>query len=101
MSEEIQSHEQQAGPQSIDGSIGPGVTATDASRLTPHASKSLISTGIQGLDRMLGGGLIPGSAVLVEGVPGAGKTTLGLQFLCHGAANGESRWTACWCCRWA
>lgn len=49
----------------------------------------LISTGIAGLDRMLGGGLIPGSAVLVEGVPGAGKTTLGLQFLCSGAAAGE------------
>jgi circadian clock protein KaiC len=49
----------------------------------------LISTGIAGLDRMLGGGLIAGSAVLVEGVPGAGKTTLGLQFLYHGAENGE------------
>jgi circadian clock protein KaiC len=49
----------------------------------------LISTGIDGLDRVLGGGLIPGSAVLVEGVPGAGKTTLGLQFLCHGATHGE------------
>jgi circadian clock protein KaiC len=49
----------------------------------------LISTGIAGLDRMLGGGLIPGSAGLVEGVPGAGKTTLGLQFLCHGATHGE------------
>src|ERR1043166_8209189 len=49
----------------------------------------VISTGILGLDRMLGGGFLPGSAVLVEGVPGSGKTTLGLQVLVHGAARGE------------
>lgn len=43
-------------------------------------------TGITGLDEMLSGGFIPGSAVLVEGAPGTGKTTLGTQFLYNGAA---------------
>lgn len=44
-------------------------------------------TGIAGLDEMLAGGLIEGSAVLVKGAPGTGKTTLGLQFLHHGATQ--------------
>lgn len=44
-------------------------------------------TGITGLDEMLGGGLMPGSSVLVKGAPGTGKTTLGLQFLHHGATQ--------------
>lgn len=42
-------------------------------------------TGITGLDEMLNGGFLPGSAVLVEGAPGTGKTTLGIQFLYNGA----------------
>jgi circadian clock protein KaiC len=44
-----------------------------------------VSTGIEGLDRMLGGGFVERSANMVEGAPGTGKTTLGLQFLIHGA----------------
>lgn len=49
-----------------------------------------ISTGITGLDDILGGGLTPQRVYLVEGSPGAGKTTLGLQFLLDGVAKGES-----------
>ena len=48
-----------------------------------------ISTGIAGLDDILGGGLTPQRVYLVEGSPGAGKTTLGLQFLLDGAAKQE------------
>ena len=48
-----------------------------------------ISTGIAGLDDILGGGLTPQRLYLIEGSPGAGKTTLGLQFLLDGAARGE------------
>lgn len=48
------------------------------------------STGIPGLDDILGGGLTPKRLYLVEGSPGAGKTTLGLQFLLDGVAKGES-----------
>lgn len=41
-----------------------------------------ITTGIGELDRVLGGGLVPGSAVLMGGHPGAGKSTLLLQAMC-------------------
>ncbi|HUB79190.1 MAG TPA: ATPase domain-containing protein [Bryobacteraceae bacterium] len=47
------------------------------------------STGIDGLDDVLSGGLPASHMFLVEGEPGSGKTTLGLQFLLEGAANGE------------
>jgi DNA repair protein RadA/Sms len=42
-----------------------------------------INTGSAELDRVLGGGLVPGSAVLIGGNPGAGKSTLLLQLLCR------------------
>jgi circadian clock protein KaiC len=47
------------------------------------------STGIAGLDDVLGGGLPANHLYLVEGTPGAGKTTLGLQFLRQGVQDGE------------
>jgi circadian clock protein KaiC len=40
-----------------------------------------VRTGVPGLDDMLHGGFLEGSAVLLQGAPGTGKTTLGLQFL--------------------
>ncbi len=46
-----------------------------------------ISTGVEEFDRVLGGGLVPGSAVLIGGHPGAGKSTLLLQVLCRLAQN--------------
>lgn len=48
-----------------------------------------ISTGVAGLDTILGGGLPPQEMYLLQGGPGTGKTTLALQFLMHGAARGE------------
>jgi circadian clock protein KaiC len=48
------------------------------------------STGIPGLDDILAGGFSRGHVYLIEGSPGAGKTTLALQFLLEGAAKGES-----------
>jgi circadian clock protein KaiC len=48
------------------------------------------STGIAGLDNILGGGLTPDRIYLIEGEPGTGKTTTGLQFLVEGAKRGES-----------
>src|ERR1700676_4022498 len=46
-------------------------------------------TGIDGLDNVLAGGLSAEHVFLLEGEPGAGKTTAGLQFLLAGAAAGE------------
>ena len=42
-----------------------------------------ISTGMKELDRVLGGGIVPGSLVLVGGDPGIGKSTLLLQVCCN------------------
>ncbi|HYE20573.1 MAG TPA: ATPase domain-containing protein [Tepidisphaeraceae bacterium] len=47
------------------------------------------ATGIVGLDAILGGGLPRGNVYLVQGDPGVGKTTLGLQFLLAGQPAGE------------
>jgi circadian clock protein KaiC len=41
-------------------------------------------TGIKGLDEILHGGFLPQTANLVEGAPGTGKTTLGMQFIYNG-----------------
>lgn len=48
-----------------------------------------ISTGVPGVDEILRGGLPAGRTYLVEGEPGTGKTTLGIQFLLEGARRGE------------
>lgn len=41
-----------------------------------------LKTNIEEFDRVLGGGLVPGSAVLISGNPGAGKSTLLIQIMC-------------------
>lgn len=46
-----------------------------------------LCTGIGEFDRVLGGGFVPGSVVLIGGHPGAGKSTLLLQTLCKLAAQ--------------
>ncbi len=46
-------------------------------------------TGIEGLDDVLRGGLSRGHLFLLEGEPGAGKTTIAIQFLLEGARRGE------------
>ncbi|HTP55882.1 MAG TPA: ATPase domain-containing protein [Thermoplasmata archaeon] len=56
------------------------------------ASEAIVrkaSTGVAGLDEMLGGGFPEGHVVLVTGLPGTGKTCLGLEFLLAGVARGE------------
>src|SRR5689334_6679613 len=46
-------------------------------------------TGVAGLDDILSGGLSRGRVFLLEGEPGAGKTTVALEFLLQGEARGE------------
>jgi circadian clock protein KaiC len=49
-----------------------------------------LSFGVAGLDGILQGGIPRDTLFLVQGAPGAGKTTLGLQFLLEGAYQGEA-----------
>ena len=53
------------------------------------SSANPAATGVSGLDDILQGGFSRGHLFLVEGEPGAGKTTLALQFLIEGAKAGE------------
>jgi circadian clock protein KaiC len=50
----------------------------------------LLKMGVPGLDDVLGGGLTAHRLYLLEGAPGAGKTTVAIQFLREGVAHGES-----------
>jgi DNA repair protein RadA/Sms len=68
-------------------------SATQVTRADPSASLQVVSlssasgrvdrlsAGLAELDRVLGGGLVPGSVVLLSGEPGVGKSTLALQLL--------------------
>ncbi len=48
-----------------------------------------LSTGVAGVDELLGGGFYPGSAMLVAGPAGSGKSSLAIQFLAEGVKHGE------------
>src|ERR1700730_8275979 len=55
-----------------------------------NSSAKQTATGVLGLDAILLGGLSRGHVFLLEGEPGAGKTTIALQFLLEGAKVGEN-----------
>ena len=52
-------------------------------------SRSVLETGIAGLDHITGGGLPRGRVITIFGAAGAGKTVLGLQILAHRVGKGE------------
>jgi len=56
---------------------------------SPHSTgeSGRLSTGVPGLDALLGGGLLPGTLTVAVGATGIGKTQLGLQFAEAGAAQ--------------
>ena len=53
-------------------------------------SRERLSTGVPGLDEMIGGGVIAGDAVMLTGPAGSGKSTVATQFMVAGAAKGET-----------
>jgi circadian clock protein KaiC len=57
--------------------------------MSPVQSVSRVSSGCAGLDNVLSGGFPRGRIYLVEGDPGAGKTTLAVQFVRDGVSRGE------------
>ncbi len=57
--------------------------------MAQFATRKRLSSGEPTLDQMMGGGFIEGTATLISGAPGVGKTTLGLQFLQAGIQAGE------------
>ena len=57
---------------------------------TRHPGETMISSGITGLDQLLGGGIESGTTTLLTGPTGTGKSTLGTQFLAHFARQGRA-----------
>jgi DNA repair protein RadA/Sms len=79
----------------VEPSSGGGRAATTRPQPEPitalaTANERRSTTGIGELDRVLGGGLVPGAAVLIGGDPGIGKSTLVLQALAALATRGRA-----------
>jgi circadian clock protein KaiC len=58
--------------------------------ITEHPLNHRLSTGVQGLDELMGGGIPGGYSVLIAGPSGSGKTVLSNQFISEGASRGEN-----------
>jgi len=58
--------------------------------LAPDGDETRTSTGIAELDRVMGGGIVPGSVTLIGGEPGIGKSTLLLHLLAEFAEQGKT-----------
>lgn len=77
-----------AAPRTATGDAMHGAEATAIADID-EADIPRMTTGIGEFDRVLGGGIVPGSAVLVGGEPGIGKSTLLLQ-VANELARGEA-----------
>ncbi len=69
---------------------GLGIIALPAKAGAMTAPEDRLSSGVEGLDKMLHGGVYRDSITLVEGMAGIGKTTLCLHFLVAAAEKGET-----------
>ena len=65
-------------------------TSGDSLNHNQHGGVHHLETGIDGLNDILHGGFPQGHLYLIEGDPGTGKTTLAMQFLLEGIAQGET-----------
>jgi circadian clock protein KaiC len=68
--------------------VFPRVPATPPKRQKKEAQDRL-STGVSGLDDMMGGGIVRGDSIMVAGPTGSGKTILATQFVAAGRKHGE------------
>ncbi len=68
--------------------IFPRIPEQTLARKSPKRER--LSTGIAGLDEMIGGGVIAGDAVMLTGPAGSGKSTIATQFMVAGLKNGET-----------
>ncbi len=84
---------EEKGAAPVSGAKGASLPRGKASRLVGLRGESpappRVQTGIVELDRVAGGGFVPGSGVLIGGDPGIGKSTLLLQALASLARKGE------------
>ncbi len=69
--------------------LGDHAAPVRLSSIDPDGSVA-VATGVGELDRVLGGGLVPGSVTVLGGEPGVGKSTLVLQALAQLAAGGAT-----------
>lgn len=69
-------------PASRSGFSGTTAAKVEVLNEIDLAALPRFSSGFKELDRVLGGGIVPGSAILIGGSPGAGKSTLLLQVMC-------------------
>ena len=80
--EEVQSR----APGTLKPARGRGIAFEDLRSDTPEPPRLI--TGVGEFDRVCGGGVVPGSAMLLAGDPGVGKSTLLLQVSAKAASNG-------------
>src|SRR4051794_3827866 len=68
-----------AAPRQLRAEAGPGSSAAVPIAQVSVEASAFRSSGVPELDRVLGGGLVPGAAILLAGEPGVGKSTLLLE----------------------
>lgn len=68
--------------------VFPRIPEQTGTRVTQKFERQ--STGVVGLDEMMGGGVVSGDAVMLTGPAGSGKSTVATQFMVAGLAKGES-----------
>jgi circadian clock protein KaiC len=62
----------------------------EQTRARQAQTRERLSTGVPGLDEMIGGGVVSGDAVMLTGPAGSGKSTIATQFMVAGLRNGET-----------
>ncbi len=80
---EAPSEARRKGSSGSSARIGSSTTGPRRLREIDYSKEERISLGLEEVNRILGGGLVPGSLVLIGGEPGIGKSTLSLQIPLH------------------